>query len=166
MSSITRWQVKLGLLLLWGITILTPLVIAPTSSTYGSNTGWQVTLAYLFLFGGYFPAYFPAGGWFIGPMYVIYIVMFLLFFIIYALQVSKYCVRPTNQRWAIISGLLSLIIPLSIFASGLIVPLEAYLSGIYTGPLPFQFILGLIIMQIANRGIKKPEDEFVEKKPS
>ncbi len=165
MSSLSQWRVKLGLLLFWCVTFLTPLVIGPTFLSYESGIGWKMEPVYLFLFG----AYIPPGtvepfGWFIGPMFMIYIVMILLFFIIYALQVTYYCIKPTTQRWAIISGLLSLIIPL--FEMGISVPFEAYVGGIYAGPLPFQFILGLVVMRIVKSGLAVPEYKLLEKKPS
>jgi hypothetical protein len=161
MSSLSRWQVKLGLLVLWCVTFLTPLVIEPTSLSYQSEIGWEMAPMYFFLFGSYSPSGGPGpSGWMIGPMYVMIIVMLLLFFIIYALQVTYYCIKSVTQRWAIISGILSLAIPIFL---GLSVPFEARLSGIYAGPLPFQFILGLAVMRIAKGGIKKSEDELLEK---
>ena len=160
MSSLNQWQVKLALLLFWCVTLLTPLVIGPTIISYRSSSGWQIEIMYMFLFG----AYFPAVGWFIGPMYILYIVMFLLFFLIYALQVTFYCLNSTTQRWVIISGLLSLIIPLAVI--GMSVPFAAYIGGAYAGPLPFQFILGLIVMRIVKAGIEVPKDELLEEKPS
>ncbi|MDH4212996.1 MAG: hypothetical protein OEV85_03665 [Candidatus Thorarchaeota archaeon] len=164
MSSINRWQAKLGLLLLWCVTFLTPLVIGSISLSYQAGIGWEMEPIYYFLFGSYSP---PGGaepsGWMIGPMYVAVIFMLLLFFVIYALQVTYYCIKPTAQRWTIISGILSLVIP--IFFLGISFPFEAYTSGIYAGPLPFQFILGLVVIRIVNVGIKKPEDELLEKKP-
>lgn len=165
MSSLSRWQVKLGLLLFWGVTVLTPLVIGPTSLSYRSSSGWELEIMYLFLFGAYFPSGgVNSSGWFTGLMFVPYFIMFLLFFLIYALQVTYYCFKPTTQRWAIISGLLSLIIPLA--TVGISVPFGAYIGGVYAGPLPFQFILGLVVMRIVKTGIEKPEDGLVEEKTS
>jgi len=151
--------------MLWCVTVLTPLVISPTSLSYQSGIGWEMEPTYFFLFGAYNP---PGGtepsGWILGSVYAMIIVMLLLFFIIYALQVTYYCIKPTTQRGAIVSGLLSLIIP--IFVSGMSVPFEAYASGIYAGPLPFQFILGLVVMWMVKSGIERPKDELLEKKPS
>ncbi len=164
MNSLDKWQVKFGLVLLWIITILTPLVILPTTLTYESNMGWEVDRMYLFIFG----AYDPSGGsgrtgWIIDPMYLPYAAIFLLFFIIYALQVTSYCVSPTIKRWVIISGILSLLIPAIL--AGISYPFGAILDGSYAGPLPFQFIVGLIVMRLAKVGIKTPTDELLEEKP-
>jgi hypothetical protein len=161
MSSISRWQVKLGLILLWGITILTPLVLAPTSLTYGSDTGWQMDYMYMFIFGAYYPpGSADLSGWVINPMYLPYIFMLLLFFIIYPVLVTKYCLISTTQREAIIAGLISLAIPFLVV--GISVPFEARLSGSYAGPLPLQFIMGLVVMQIVKRGIRSPKDDLLD----
>ena len=165
MSSFSQLSVKLGLIILWCVTLFTPLVIGPTSLTYSSGDGWTIELMYMFIFGMYFPSGGGGqSGWFINPLYIPYVFMFLTFFIIYPVLVTKYCLNPTNQRGAIISGIISLAI--SLFAAGVSLPLEARLAGVYTGPLPFQFIIGLIVMQIVKRGITPPKDELLDTKPS
>ena len=55
MSSLGRWQVKLGIIILWCVTIFTPLVIGATVLTYSSGVGWEMDPMYMFLFGAYFP---------------------------------------------------------------------------------------------------------------
>ncbi|MHA1635452.1 MAG: hypothetical protein ACTSUZ_12935 [Candidatus Thorarchaeota archaeon] len=71
---------------------------------------------YFFLFGAYNP---PGGvepsGWIIGPLSLIYIFMFLFFFIVYAVLVTNYCMKPNSQRGSIVSGLLSLAITTFLF---------------------------------------------------
>jgi len=165
MSSLDRWQVKIGLVIFWCITVLTPLVISPAILSYQSGQEWEMEPMYFFLFGAYNP---PGGaepsGWFIGPLYVIYIFMFLFFFIVYALLVTNYCMKPNSQRGPIVSGILSLAITTFLF--GMSIPWDARLSGIYAGPLPFQFIAGLIMMKIVKAGIEVPKDELLEEKPS
>jgi hypothetical protein len=161
MSSLERWQVKLGLILLWGITILTPLVIFPISLSYQAGVGWEMEPIYCFLIGAYSP---PGGaepsGWIIGPMYLLVIMTLLFFFIVYALQVSIYCTKPTARRNAIIYGTISLAIPFII--SGVLVPFDAIISGVYVGPLPYQFILGLIVMWMVKSGKEVPEDKLLD----
>ena len=150
---------------MWAVTILTPLVIFPASLSYDSGHGWSFEPMYFFLFGAYNP---PGGsepsGWMTGPAYLVAIVFLLVFFIIYAFQVTLYYMRPTVQRWAIVSGVLSLLIP-SIF-TGISVPLEAYLDGVYAGSLPFQFILGLLAMRLAKKEKESPEEGLLEEKTS
>lgn len=163
MSSLNRWQVKLALVLLWGVTVVTPLAIFPASLSYDAGRGWQMDPMYFFLFGAYNP---PGGsvpaGWMSGPVYLLVIMFLLSFFIIYVFQVTIYCMKPTTQRWAIISGLLSLVIP-GIF-TGISVPVEAIFDGVYVGSLPFQFILGLVVMRLAKSGKDEPESGLVEEK--
>ena len=158
MSSGVRWQVKIGLVIFWCITVLTPLVISPAILSYQSGQGWEMVPMYFFLFAAYGPS-----GWVIGPIYVIYIFMFLFFFIVYAALVTKYCVKPNSQRGPIVSGVISLAITTFLF--GMTIPLDARLGGIYAGPLPFQFIAGLILMWIVKSGIEDPKDELLEEKP-
>ena len=159
MSSLVRWQVKIGLVIFWCITVLTPLVISPAILSYQSGQGWEMEPMYFFLFAAYGPS-----GWVTGPIYVIYIFMFLLFFIVYAALVTKYCMKPNSQRRPIVSGVISLAITTFLF--GMTIPLNARLSGIYAGPLPFQFIAGLIVMWIVKSGLEVPEDQLLEEKPS
>lgn len=165
MSSLDRWQVKIGLIVLWCITVLTPLVISPAVLTYRSGQGWEMEPMYFFLFGAYNP---PGGaepsGWIIDPSYFVYIFMFLFFFIVYAALVTNYCMKPHSQRGAIVSGLVSLAI--ATFFFGMMISFEARLAGIYAGPLPFQFIAGLIVMWIVKSGLEVPEDQLLEEKPS
>jgi hypothetical protein len=52
------------------------------------------------------------------------------------------------------------------FFFGITVPLDARLSGIYAGPLPFQFIAGLVLMRIVKSGLEVPEDHLLEERPS
>lgn len=164
MSSLGRWQVKLGIIILWCVTIFTPLVIGATVLTYSSGVGWEMDPMYMFLFGAYFPPGRGGGitGWVINPIYIPYVFISLLFFIIYPILVTKYCMRPTSQGWAIIAGLISLAI--SSFMTGFGIPLEARLNGIYAGPLPFQFIVGLVVMQIVKRGVEPPKEKLLDKK--
>jgi hypothetical protein len=133
--------------------------------SYQSGSGWEIDPMYFFLFGAYNP---PGGGepsgWFIGPLYLVYIFMFLFFFIVYAVLVTNYCLKPNSQRGAIISGIVSLVITMFLF--GLTIPFEARLAGIYAGPLPFQFIAGLVLMRIVKSGVEVPEDQLLEEKPS
>ncbi|MBY8998210.1 MAG: hypothetical protein KGD60_10785 [Candidatus Thorarchaeota archaeon] len=163
MSSLNRWQVKFSLFLMWVVTIMTPLVIVPASLSYGSGYGWSFEPAYFFLFGSYNP---PGGaepsGWMTGPAYLAVVVFLLVFFIIYLFQVTLYCMKPTVQRWAIVSGVLSLLIP-SAF-TGITIPFDAYLGGVYVGSLPFQFILGLVVMRLAKSGKEEPESGLIKKK--
>jgi hypothetical protein len=152
---------------MWVVTILTPLVIVPASLSYNIEYGWSFEPAYFFLFGFYNP---PGGaepsGWMTGPAYLAVVVFLLVFFIIYAFQVTLFSMRPRTQRWAIISGVLSLLIPGIITGFG--VPVEANLAGagIYVGPLPFQFIIGLVVMRLAKSEQDIPERDLLEKKAS
>ena len=166
MSSLNRWKVKFALVLLWAVTLLTPLVILPSFISYDAS-GWIVEPVYFFLFGSYYPpgGYGPSG-WITGPAYMSVIVFLLLFFIIYAFQVTIYYMKPITQRWAIISGLLSLSIP--IIFTGISVPVEVILgsAGVYIGPLPFQFILGLVAMRLAKSMKEEPESNLIKEKSS
>jgi hypothetical protein len=165
MSSISRWQVKLALTLFWCVTLFTPLVISSTVLSYSSGEGWTIDPMYMFIFGAYAPhGSSSLSGWFIGPMYLSVIFMALFFFIVFAALVTKYCFKPTTQRWAIAAGIISLANP--IFLIGPMNPIDALLNGIYLGPLPFQFILGLIVMWIVKSGLEVPEDKMLEEKPS
>ncbi len=165
MISLSRWQVKIGLVLFWCVTIFTPLIIMPNSISFDSGNGWFIEPMYVFLFGTYNP---PGGaepsGWLTGPVYVLSGFMFLFLFIVYALLVTNYCNKPNTQRGPIVVGLISLLIPA--FLAVMIVPFDAWQSGLYVGPLPFQFIIGLILMQVVKRGIEKPKDELLDKKSS
>ena len=83
MSSLNRWQVKSTLVLLWAVTVLTPLVILPHGISYDGSV-WSVEIVYYFLFGAYFPPslYSEPSGWVSGPAYLVMVVFLLLFFII------------------------------------------------------------------------------------
>lgn len=164
MSSLSRWHVRIELILLWCTTLLTPLAIAPASITYVAGEGWSWEPIYFFIFGSYrAPGTGGPAGWSTGPQYMVPFFMFLCFFLIYALLVTHYCIRPSNRRGAIVIGLISLAIPMFLF--GWMVSPEERLNGIYAGPLPFQFIIGLILMWVVKRGIKKPKDELLEERP-
>ncbi len=156
-----RWKVKFVLVLMWAVTVLLPLVILPSGISGSDRDGWNVNLVYFFLFGSYYQPsrYHEPSGWISGPGYLLVIVMLLLFFIIYAFQVTLYYMKPTTQRWAIISGVLSLLIPGLL--GGMAVPVEA---GVYVGPLPFQFILGLVVMRLATSGNEEPESGLVKER--
>ncbi len=86
---------KFGLVLLWTVTVLTPLGILPHGGSY-DGSDWRVEVAYYFLFGAYYPPsrYSKPSGWIIGPAYLAVIVMLILFFITYAFQVTIYCINP------------------------------------------------------------------------
>jgi len=118
---------------------------------------------YMFLFG----AYDPSGGsgrtgWIIDPIYILYAMIFLLFFPIYALQVTIYCRTQNVKRWVIISGALSLLIPAVLV--GISYPVGAILDGFYAGPLPFQFIMGLIVIWLAKTELEVPKGKQMEEK--
>lgn len=136
--------------LMWIVTVLTPLVILPHGSSYGGGI-WRVEVAYYFLFGAYFPPsrYSEPSGWIIGPSYLPVIVMLLVFFITYAIQVTIYCMNPKTQRWAIMSGVLSFLIPGLFTGFGIFGEANFVSTGVYVGSLPFQFILGIVVMRLA-----------------
>ncbi|MFW9805899.1 MAG: hypothetical protein ACFFFK_04160 [Candidatus Thorarchaeota archaeon] len=158
MNSSYRWRLGFVLVLLWIITTLTPLVILPHGITYSGGV-WRIDVAYYFLFGAYFPPspYSDPSGWISGPNYLVIIMMILLFFIIYAIQVTIYCFKPKEQRWAILSGLLSLFIPGVFVGFGILNEVNIASAGIYVGPLPFQFILGVFAMRLAKPDQAIPE---------
>jgi len=112
---------------------------------------------YMFIFGVYNP---PGSGttpgWVSGPLVPFYIFTLAFFFLIYAVLVTRYCMNPISQRGAIVAGLISLLIPFLLVGS---VSLE-----IYTGPVPVQFIVGLILLQIVKREIEPPKDKLLDKK--
>jgi len=156
MKSLHRLQVKLGLVLLWGITFFTPLVIAP-SFLFAIGSIMHPSPVYMFIFGLYYPPGSGSiSGWISGPLLLLYIFTLLFFFLIYAVLVTRYCMNPTSQRGAIVTGLISLLIPF-LMVGGISL-------GIYTGPVPVQFIVGLIVLQIVKRGIKSPKDELLDEK--
>jgi hypothetical protein len=162
MNSSYRWWLGFALVLFWVVTILTPLAILPHGITYDGNV-WRIEGAYYYLFGAYFPPspYSETSGWISGPTYLVAIMMILLFFIIYAIQVTIYCFKPNRKRWAILCGLLSLFIP-GVFAGfGILGEANIASAGVYVGPLPFQFILGLFAMRLA-----KPEQAIPKREQS
>jgi hypothetical protein len=144
---------------------MSPLVILPVVIEYSSGVGWSAEPMYFFLFGAYNP---PGGaepsGWISGLNYLQVIMMLLLFFIIYAAQVTIYVRTPTTKRWAIVSGIVSLLIPY--FFAGIIfsTPIEVLLGagGVYVGPVPIQFVVGLLVMRISEKERVESVDDFLE----
>ena len=156
---------KLGLASMWFVTTLTPLVILPTTVIYDGGR-WSVEPTYYFLFGAYNPlGGADPSGWITGPIYVMALVTLLLFFIIYAFQVTLYTKETmTTRRWAIISGILSLLIPYAYLGFLFHTDIEILLGagGVFIGPLPFQFALGLLVMGITGREDLESMDDFLE----
>ncbi|NHI90110.1 MAG: hypothetical protein EAX87_11355 [Candidatus Thorarchaeota archaeon] len=152
---------------MWIVTILTPLVTFPSSFSYESHYGrdiWSVEPLYLFLFGAYDPSRGTTpSGWSTGPGYLVVVGLLLFFFIAYALLVTIYSIDPRNKRWVIAIGVLSLFIPYA-FAGFIMIPIEILLGagGVFIGPLPFQFVLGLVSMKIAERKQEVLKDDSVE----
>ncbi len=159
-----RWKVKSVLVLMWVVTVLTPLAILPSGISGSDIYGWNVRVVYFFLFGAYYQPslYSEPSGWMSGPSYIGAIVFLLQFFIIYAILVTLYCMKPKTRLWAIISGVLSLFIP-GIFAG---FGFSFLATGVYLGPLPFQFILGLIVMRLVKRGKEKTPFGLIDEKSS
>ena len=157
-----RWKVKSVLLLMWIVTVLTPLAILPSEISGSDMYGWHVRVVYYFLFGAYFQPsiYSEPSGWISGPSYLGAIVLLLPFFIIYAILVTLYCMKPRTQLWAIVSGVLSFVIP------GIFAGFSFLATGVYLGSLPFQFILGLVVMRLAKPGKEKTPFGLIKKKSS
>ena len=169
MISLSRWQLKLSLVSIWIVTILTPLVILPMSISYISQSdlsSWTVKPLYFFLFGAYDPSRSTTpSGWSTGPAYLVVVGLLLFFFIAYVLLVTIYSIDPRSKRWVIAIGVLSLFIPYA-FTVIMGIPMEVLLGvgGVYIGPLPFQFLLGLVVMKIAERKQEVLKDDSVEER--
>ncbi len=62
------------------------------------------------------------------------------------------------------SGVLSLFIPGLLTGFGISVEVNLVSTGVYIGPLPFQLIIGLVVMRLAKSGKEEPESGLIKKK--
>ena len=164
MSSFDRWQVKLSLVLFWAVILLIPQVILPYAISYHWEIGWNIERIYYYIFGtgipeGVIPTWW--GG--LGFTYTIALTVALFSNLVYAYLVTYYCIKQSYLRAAIITGFLSQLFPLIIVLYSLYsLSPEVFTSGDYVGPLPFQFIVGLIAMWIVKSNSEVPRRETVQ----
>ncbi len=107
---------------------------------------------------------------------IIYSIVSGGFNILFAIMVTRFCMEKSSKRWTIFAGILSIIVPLLfMLPARLDQKYEFMLEGgflPYVGPIPFQFIIGLIIMRYAGpwkltkpwEEEEKPHDDWWDKK--
>ncbi|MGY5860344.1 MAG: hypothetical protein RTU63_13320 [Candidatus Thorarchaeota archaeon] len=159
MSSLDRWQVKLCFVLFWAVTLLSPLAIIPMRISYHSGIGWNIDRIYYYIFGtSISESVIPTWWGGIGFTYTIALTIALFSGLIYAYLVTNYYMKQSYLRAAIITGFLGQLVSLMMVLYSLYsLSPEVFTSGDYVGPLPFQFIAGLIVMWIVKSRVKLPE---------
>ena len=84
-------------------------------------------------------------------------IMLSLLSVVFAIQVPRYCTGKASGRITLSVGVLSLMQPFILSLSGILTLFDHGIL-IYIGPIPIQFVVGLILMKLLPPEIETEED--------
>ncbi len=84
-------------------------------------------------------------------------IMMSLLSVVFAIQVPRYCTGKASGRITLSVGVLSLMQPFILSLSGILTLFDHGIL-IYIGPIPIQFVVGLILMKLIPPEIETEED--------
>jgi hypothetical protein len=146
--------------------ILVTLVFPVTALWQGghrSGEEWIVDVSIIAVLWIYLPPYWDMnsgafGVWggglhILNPSATIITLILTIFNLIFAVQVIRFCKGEASKRSALVSGLLSLVLPLLMAWQAYSMYVIEFMLGtglfVYVGPIPIQLIIGLVLMRFA-----------------
>lgn len=142
-------------------------LVFPVTSSWqgGSGTGeeWIVDVSIIAVTWIYLPSYWDmnhsafgvsGGGLHIlNPSAMIMSLIFSIFNLIFAFQVIRFCKGKASKRSTLVSGVLTLVLPLLMAWQAYSMSVIEFMVGtgnfVYVGPIPIQLIVGLILMRFS-----------------
>ena len=134
-------RISLALIIFWAVTLLIPLVLVPKSTD-------SAPFAVLWTYEP--PDGMEPDGFITGPLHLFHSGAILIFNLLFAVQVTRYCRGPASLKGTVALGVASLLFPAILC---LLIAWPAVVSGTqqYFGPLPHQFIWGILLVRSTNR---------------